>query len=245
MTAAARYARAAAAALASPSAPAPPPPPGLVRAALAATAFFFLLDLLLTRALPLERWLASISRPGKGGRASKLSQRALAREVAIKLVGLVHLGIQLPLAAVALGSASGRAAFGGPPLSLTPLAPGVAAARLYAATPASHAAVAVSAGYFAWDVAALLPRVATAGPAMLLHGCLCACLYWWGALTGTLSFYGCLFVLWEASTPAVYARWLAAETGWGGGRAYACIGLWMIASFFGARVACAKKLPPE
>jgi hypothetical protein len=52
---------------------------------------------------------------------------------------------------------------------------------------------------------------------MLAHGCLCAALYWYGALSGSLSFYGALFVLWEASTPAVYARWLALETGWGPG----------------------------
>jgi len=229
------YARTTVTALAaSPSSPAPPPPPGLARAALAATAAFFLLDAAVTRWLPLEAWLAAISR-GPARASGPKARAALAREVGIKVVGLVHLGVQLPLAAVALLSAPGRAALGGGPL-LASLAPPAAAARLYAATPLTHAVVSISAGYFAWDVASLMPRAATAGPAMLAHGCLCAALYWYGALTGSLSFYGSLFVLWEASTPAVYARWLAAEAGWGGTAAYAGVGVGMILSFFLARV---------
>ena len=242
------YARTTVAALAADSAstPAPPPPPGLATQAVVAAAAFFALDSALSR-LPLGAWLDRWARtppPGPKARA------ALAREVTIKLVGLVHLGVQLPLATVALAGAGGRAAFGGPPLRLlgwwgggagpgaaAALPPAVAAARLYAATPLTHAAVAISAGYFAWDVVALLPRLRTAGSAMLAHGLLCAALYWYGALSGSLSFYGAMFVLWEASTPAVYARWLALETGWGPGtRVYTGAGVAMMASFFVARV---------
>ena len=231
------YARATVAALSTLSTPAPPPPPGLATQALAAAVFFFALDGAITWWLPLEAWLAAHARtppPGPKARA------ALAREIGVKLVGLVHLGIQLPLATAALVGAGGRAAFGGLPFLLAPapgLSPAAAAARLYASTRLTHATVAVSAGYFAWDVAALIPRTATADPAMLAHGCLCAALYWYGALSGSLSFYGALFVLWEASTPAVYARWLALETGWGPGtRVYAAAGVSMVASFFAARV---------
>lgn len=229
---AAFYAATTVAALASPSAPAPPPPPGLARSALAAAAAFTLVDRLLSR-LPIAAWLARHARsPPPGPKAGA----ALAREITIKLVGCVHLAIQLPLAVVALAGPAGRAAFGGLPLLSSPPA-GAAAARLYASTPLTHAAVAISAGYFAWDVGSLLPRLGVAGPAMLAHGCLCAALYGYGAATGHLSWFGALFVLWEASTPAVYARWLALETGWGPGTApYAVAGGAMIATFFVARV---------
>jgi hypothetical protein len=231
--AAALYATTTVAALASPAAPAPPPPPGLATSALAAAAAFTLLDALITR-LPLAAWLTRYARtPPPGPKAAS----RLAREVAIKLVGVAHLAIQLPLAVAALTGPTGRAAFGGLPLTFSAGSASVSAARLYASTPLTHAAVAVSAGYFLWDVASLLPRVSIAGPAMLAHGCLCAALYWYGALSGHLSFYGSLFVLWEASTPAVYARWLASELGWGPGtRPYAVAGGAMMVSFFVARV---------
>jgi len=238
---------------------APPPPAGLPRASAACTLAFLALDIALDRAFRSHikarglwpGWWAGNRLGPRHGRPRppspprqawfartnpRLTPRALdvaTTEAIVKLVGTVHLAIQLPLCLAVIRDAAFAHGFDNP-------------ATLYASTPASHAAVAISTGYFLWDVWSLGARVASAkasktddapSPGFLFHGALCATAFMYGTHTGFLSYYGAVFLLWEASTPAVYARWLLATAGLTHSRAYVAAGISMIVTFFGARIA--------
>ena len=51
-------------------------------------------------------------------------------------------------------------------------------------------------------------RSADNGSAFLVHAVVCATVYILSCLTGQLQFYGAAFLMWELSTPFMYARWL-------------------------------------
>ena len=210
----------------------PPPPPGLRRRALASSAAFLLLEQVCSLLLlqPYRHFFASTNRG-----MSLAAADTAARDAVVKTVGAIHVALQLPLAlmVVADRQRAFSAGFSDP-------------ATLYAATPASHALIAVSAGYFFFDIVNLLARVdanrrgapSTRPPstAFLIHGALCATGFWYGALTGWLSYYGAVFLIWEASTPFVYARWALHTAGLSSTPLYAATGLAMAATFFAARI---------
>ena len=210
----------------------PPPPPGLRRRALASSAAFLLLEQVCSLLLlqPYRHFFATTNRA-----LSPAAADAAARDAVVKTVGAIHVVLQLPLAlmVVADRQRAFSAGFSDP-------------ATLYAATPASHALIAVSAGYFFFDIVNLLVRVdanrrgvpSTSPPsrAFLIHGTLCAIGFWYGALTGRLSYYGAVFLIWEASTPFVYARWALHTAGLSSTPLYTAAGLAMTATFFAARI---------
>lgn len=122
------------------------------------------------------------------------------------------------------------------PAALAALAdPVLAAAPLYGRSPASRAAMAAAAGYFLFDLAVCLARFSENGPAFLLHaGACCAC-YWYTIATGRLHRAGAGFLMWELSTPFLYARW-AARKMHAGPRVARATDAAFVAAFFGCRV---------
>lgn len=75
-------------------------------------------------------------------------------------------------------------------------------------------------------------------PPLAHTGFVCCCLFGLGALTGRLSHFAAIFLLWEASTPFVYLRWALSAAGEKGkkSRAYTFCGLAMVLTFFVARI---------
>lgn len=211
----------------------PAPPPGLRRRAAASGAAFLLLEQLVSLIF-LDRyrsWFAATNRA-----LTPAAADAAARDAVVKTVGAIHVALQLP-AALAVVADRSRAFSGG---FTDP-------ATLYASTPLSLTLVSVSAGYFVWDVVSLVARViatrrgrpttAPPSPAFLIHGALCATLFCYGVATGWLSYYGAVFLVWEASTPFVYARWALHTAGRASTPLYALTGLAMTLTFFAARIA--------
>jgi hypothetical protein len=122
------------------------------------------------------------------------------------------------------------------PAALAALAdPALAAAPLYGRSPASRAAMAAAAGYFLFDLAVCLARFAENGPAFLLHASACCGCYWYTIATGRLHRAGAGFLMWELSTPFLYARW-AARKARAGPRAARAADAAFVAAFFGCRV---------
>ncbi|CAK0787821.1 hypothetical protein CVIRNUC_011043 [Coccomyxa viridis] len=137
------------------------------------------------------------------------------RQAKSRLVGFLHLLIQIPLAFWVMGT------------------PELSANRLIAKTPASMAMLSISAGYFIYDAAVSIVRYE--GLAYLVHGVIAGVLYTYGALTGFLSYYGAAFLMWELSTPFVYMRWFLFTLGKTESKAYIINGLLMVGTFFVAR----------
>ncbi|CAL8472096.1 g11638 [Coccomyxa elongata] len=134
------------------------------------------------------------------------------RQAKSRLVGSLHLLIQIPLALWVMGT------------------PEVNANRLLAKTPASMLMLCISAGYFLYDAAVSILRYE--GIAYLMHGMVACVLYTYGALTGFLGYYGAAFLMWEVSTPFVYMRWFLFTLGKSQTKAYIINGLLMVFTFF-------------
>lgn len=149
------------------------------------------------------------------GRHSK-DDRELRRNVhqaVVRIIGCLHLIIQLPLALAVLRD------------------PAMQSDRLYSTSPRSQLMLCISAGYFLHDLFLCVTRFSEWGPAYLIHALLCFTLYVYGALTNCLHFYGAMFLLWESSTPCVYVRWCLHKLGKADSRMYIVNGIAMVATF--------------
>jgi len=138
-----------------------------------------------------------------------------AGKAACRIVGMVHLIIQIPLALLILFDST----FKSDPI--------------YATTDLSFVVTIISAGYFCYDLYICVFR--WEGPAYLLHGATCSTLYSYCALSGFIHYFAALFLLWELSTPFVYIRWFLYNLNMAGSRLYVGNGLAMLLSFFWAR----------
>ena len=78
-------------------------------------------------------------------------------------------------------------------------------------------------------------RSADNGSAFLVHAVVCATVYILSCLTGQLQFYGAAFLMWELSTPFMYARWLLLKAGWGESQLLTVVNAAFMAVFFGCR----------
>ena len=79
------------------------------------------------------------------------------------------------------------------------------------------------------------PAPADNGSAFLVHAIVCATVYILSCLTAQLQFYGAAFLMWELSTPFMYARWLLLKAGWGESKLLAAVNVAFMAVFFGCR----------
>jgi hypothetical protein len=135
----------------------------------------------------------------------------------IRIIGLLHLAIQLPLAVAVLRD------------------PQMQHDRLYSTSARSGVMLCISAGYFLHDLFNCVTKFSEWGVPYLLHALVCCSLYSYGAITGCLHYYGAMFLLWEASTPCVYVRWALHKLGKSDSTAYIVNGIVMLVTFFLAR----------
>lgn len=114
--------------------------------------------------------------------------------------------------------------------------PALRADKLYATTPASRTCIAITAGYFLYDVYICATRFSQNGVEFTLHAVFCCLAYWYPALTGHLHYLGACFLMWELSTPFLYLRWVLLKTGRAEGRLMMPANLAFALSFFGCRI---------
>ncbi|KAK9836151.1 hypothetical protein WJX81_005054 [Elliptochloris bilobata] len=180
-----------------------------VNVVLAGAVFLLFEWALLTSRWPRDWFLQKFAKANPLLTAKQLRERVLAANS--RLVGTLHLIIQVPLAVYIICS------------------PSILANKLYSRTTASVTFLAISAGYFFYDLLVSIFRYE--GMAYLVHGAFAFILYTYGALSGALGYYGALFILWECSTPFVYLRWFLFNMGQAKSRWYIINGLLMLASF--------------
>lgn len=82
---------------------------------------------------------------------------------------------------------------------------------LFAESPRAMLAFAIATGYFLWDVKLCLSEKKL-NVGFTLHACLCFLVYLFGQFP-FLNYYGCFFLLFEASTPFLNARKILLLTG--------------------------------
>eukprot|EP00898_Chlorokybus_atmophyticus_P006488 jgi/Chlat1/6840/Chrsp51S06523 len=146
-------------------------------------------------------------------------RKSLRYQVASRAAALAHVAAALPLAAgVLLGD------------------PSLRADRLFATSPASYAALQVSAGYFLYDLLQCVTHVKEEGVPFVIHALACFLLFAYGAARPFCHAYGAAFVFtWEFTTPFVHARWLMHTRGETKSRAYLFNAMAMMLAFFLAR----------
>ena len=102
---------------------------------------------------------------------------------------------------------------------------------------ATHLLLAITGGYFIWDVGMCAYNIRTDGWPYFIHGLICAGLYAYGFFQGVFHLYGAVYLSWELSTPFVHLRWLLKLIGQENSRAYFWNGILMVLVFFLARIA--------
>ncbi|CAK0783749.1 hypothetical protein CVIRNUC_006948 [Coccomyxa viridis] len=174
-------------------------------------AIFIAIDSLVTYS-SIKRWIrrewAKLAAPG----VPKEDIEKAVPQIAMRIVGMIHILIQIPQAAMVL------------------LDPELQQDRLYSKNLLSWRLVTTTAGYFAYDLYVhtarfeFLPSLVHAGAALtvFLSGIYC----------GILHYYGGLFLLWECSTPFVFVRWGLHALGRADTKLYLYNGLTMMAVFF-------------
>lgn len=161
---------------------------------------------------PAGRYLEAIFKGNKSLPASQV--RPAVHQAATNLVGLLHVLVVVPLAISVL------------------LDPSMIKDRLYGTTPTSTTMLAVASGYFVHDLVICAIQLHTWGPAYLFHALFCSLLYCYGFFSQVLHYYGAMFLLWELSTPFVYARWFLHKAGMSRTAAYKINGVLMVLVFF-------------
>jgi len=149
--------------------------------------------------------------------SKKTNDRQVPRDVAqaiVKVIGMIHLAIQIPLAWSVIAD------------------PSMQKDRLHSSNPRSDFMLIFSAGYFLHDAVTCIRNFEDWGPAYLLHAVSCCTLYSYGALSGSLHYYGAAFLLWECSTPFVYVRWFLYKMDKERSKLYLYNGLTMVVTFF-------------
>jgi hypothetical protein len=71
----------------------------------------------------------------------------------------------------------------------------------------------LAAGYFLYDVILCITRFNENGIAFSIHAVVCCFAYFTAIVTGQLHHIGAGFLLWEASTPFLYFRWVLLKAG--------------------------------
>ncbi|CAL5222723.1 g5127 [Coccomyxa viridis] len=160
----------------------------------------------------INRW---IRRWWKAMAAPDASQEELEKSISgisMRIVGMIHILIQVPLAIAVL------------------LSPDLQQDRLYSKNPLSWRLVTTTAGYFVYDLYVhtvryeFLPSLVHAGAALVV--------FLSGIYCGILHYYGGMFLMWECSTPFVFMRWGLHTLGRSNSKLYLYNGLTMMAVFF-------------
>lgn len=108
--------------------------------------------------------------------------------------------------------------------------------RIYKSWDAANFVLAMSTGYFVWDTHLCIAQYKTFGPEFLFHGVMCLIAYT-GALTiPYIQYYGCVFLIFEASTPLVNLHWMLDKAGMAGHPLQLANGALLLLVFFLIRI---------
>ncbi|EJD44180.1 hypothetical protein AURDEDRAFT_114429 [Auricularia subglabra TFB-10046 SS5] len=105
--------------------------------------------------------------------------------------------------------------------------------KAFAWDPRAGITFAVACGYFLWDIVHSTTHFAGAG--FVAHAIACFSVYILG-FTPFLAYYGVRCLMFEASTPFLNIHWYLLKTGRGGGKLAMINGVFLLTSFFLARI---------
>lgn len=107
--------------------------------------------------------------------------------------------------------------------------------RVYGYTGAAGMIQALAAGYFLWDLVITALYLPVFGLGMLAHA-ICALLVFSLGFRPFVNYYGCVFILWELSSPFLNIHWFCDKLGLTGSKIQLYNGIMLIATFFSCRL---------
>ncbi|KAJ9157663.1 Transmembrane protein 56 [Pleurostoma richardsiae] len=107
--------------------------------------------------------------------------------------------------------------------------------RIWGYTGAAGLVQAFAAGYFVWDLITTLVYIDVFGVGLLAHAVSALVVYLIG-FRPFLNYYGCVFILYELSTPFLNIHWFFDKLGMTGSKAQLYNGLCLLFTFFSARL---------
>ncbi|WYZ43001.1 hypothetical protein EsH8_VI_000700 [Colletotrichum jinshuiense] len=107
--------------------------------------------------------------------------------------------------------------------------------RMWGYTGAAGMIQALAAGYFLWDLVVTSCNMDVFGIGTLAHAISALFVYALG-FRPFLNYYGCIFILWELSTPFLNIHWFFDKLGMTGSRAQLYNGLMLLFTFFSCRL---------
>ncbi|OLN92904.1 putative TLC domain-containing protein C17A2.02c [Colletotrichum chlorophyti] len=108
-------------------------------------------------------------------------------------------------------------------------------ARMWGYTGAAGMIQALATGYFLWDLVVTSCNMDVFGIGTLAHAISALFVYSLG-FRPFLNYYGCIFILWELSTPFLNIHWFFDKLGMTGSRAQLYNGLVLLFTFFSCRL---------
>ncbi|RDA90420.1 hypothetical protein CP533_6964 [Ophiocordyceps camponoti-saundersi (nom. inval.)] len=107
--------------------------------------------------------------------------------------------------------------------------------RVWGYTGAAGMIQALAAGYFVWDLIVTSRNIDVFGLGTLAHALAALVVYFLG-FRPFVNYYGCVFILWEVSTPFLNIHWFMDKTDMTGSRAQLYNGYLLLFTFFSCRL---------
>ncbi|KAK9444332.1 TRAM/LAG1/CLN8 like protein [Metarhizium brunneum] len=107
--------------------------------------------------------------------------------------------------------------------------------RIWGYTGATSMIQALAAGYFVWDLIVTSMNLDVFGLGTLAHA-IAALLVFSLGFRPFVNYYGCIFILWELSTPFLNIHWFMDKLGMTGSKAQLYNGFLLLSSFFSCRL---------
>ena len=107
--------------------------------------------------------------------------------------------------------------------------------KIFGYSPYAATILAMTCGYFAWDVLLCLRFHHLHGPWFLLHAISCFTVYFL-SFHPIFQYYGGVFLMYELSTPFLNVHWFCDKLGLTGSRLQIVNGLILVCVFFSARI---------
>ncbi|KAM0245863.1 hypothetical protein ACHAQJ_010435 [Trichoderma viride] len=107
--------------------------------------------------------------------------------------------------------------------------------RIWGYTGAAGMVQALAAGYFVWDLFVTSFNLDVFGLGTLAHAVAALLVYTLG-FRPLVNYYGCVFILWELSTPFLNIHWFFDKVNMTGSRAQLYNGIFLLFSFFSCRL---------
>ncbi|CAK7264603.1 hypothetical protein SEPCBS119000_001082 [Sporothrix epigloea] len=107
--------------------------------------------------------------------------------------------------------------------------------RIYGYVGTSATISALACGYFLWDLVITLLNYDAFGPGLLAHAVSALAVFSFG-FRPFLTYYGCVFILYELSTPFLNVHWFCDKLGMTGSRLQLYNGIALLTTFFSCRL---------